>query len=820
MMTQHVFPEWLQDLWRDVRLAVRLLRKERGFTLVAVTVLGLGIGVNNTQFILVNAFCIRGLPIDRPDRVLFLSARDTRDQELSLSYREFDAIRSATRAFTGLAAFANAPLAVGDEGRAPDRAPGTYLSAGAFRLLGARPTLGRDFEPADDRPGAPPVTILGTGLWKSRYGADPSIIGRAIRINGTPSTVVGVMGDGFRFPSNTEVWQPLALMPGIVTDRRGNRALSVFGRMVDGAGLADVRGRLGALTARLADDFPETNQSVRLTAIPINDRYNSRITDSVWLAFITVGLVVVLIACANVANLLLMRSVRRAHEMAIRASLGASRRQFVRQLVVESAVLAVFGGIVGLALSLLGVRMLATAIPANVLPYWITFSMDVRGLAVLCACCLGTVFVFGLAPALHVSRTDVSGVMKEAGRSGTAGVRARRWTTAFLTAEFALTMMLLTTLAFGVRLARAAERADLVFNPANLITTSVALPADKYRSPDRRVDFYRQLEERLAETRTIWSVAVTTALPLGGASPRHLEIDGRPTAAGAAPATAWTVTIGGRYFDTLGLHLRRGREFSDRDGTAGYEAAIVNQRFADMYLSDDDPLRHRIRLKEAGSPAWTASLAVIGVAPTVRQRGLPDPDPVVYLPLRAAPPLSTIIVVRTPSASTAMAPTLRDTVRAIDPELPLYRIMSMEQALTESQWNGRVSNMIITAIAFVALCLAAVGLYAVMAHAVAQRTQEIGVRMALGAERRHVVWIVARRAAAQLGLGILGGVACTLGWERLFGAGVATQGGHRMSDPMNLAAVSAVLAVVTIVACLSPAWRAIRVDPVVALRYE
>jgi putative ABC transport system permease protein len=811
---------WLEEFWRDFRFAVRLLKKERGFTLVAVTVLGLGIGVNNTQFILVNALCIRGLPIDRVDRVLSLSARDARDQELGLSYREFDAMKPAAPAFTGLAAFANSPVAVGDEGRAPDRAPGTYISAGGFRLLGATPALGRDFEPADDRPGAPSVAILGTGLWKSRYGADRSIIGRVVRINGTPSVVIGVMADGFRFPSNTEVWQPLALMPGIETDRRAARALNVVGRMVDGAAIADVRGQLGALTSRLSHDYPETNQAVRLAAVPINDRYNGRITDSVWLAFMTVGLVVVLIACANVANLLLMRSIRRAHEMAIRASLGASRNRLVRQLIVESAVLASAGGVLGLALSLAGVRLLARAIPANALPYWITFSMDGRAFAVLCASCLGTVFVFGLAPAIHVSRPDVGDVMKEGGgRSGTAGVRARRWTTAFLTAEFALTMMLLTTLGLSVRLARAAERADLVFNPSNLVTTSVALPADKYRSADRRIEFYGQLQERLSGIGTIASVAVATALPLGGASARQLEIDGRPPTAGQTPPTVWTVTISAQYFDALGLGLRRGRAFNEGDGAAGSEAAIVNQRFAELYFSNDDPIQHRIRLKEpsaSGSrPPW---LAIVGVSPTVRQRGLPDPDPVVYLPLRAAPPTSAVVIVRSPSQSTAIAPSLREAVRAIDPDLPLYRIMSMEQALTESQWNGRVSNMIITSIAFVALCLAAVGLYAVTSQAVAQRTHEIGIRMALGAERTHVVQIVLRRAMAQLALGIAAGAGCTLGWERMFGGGAA--GGARMSDPMNLVAVSALLIGVALIACLSPAWRATRVDPVIALRYE
>jgi predicted permease len=680
--------------------------------------------------------------------------------------------------------------------------------------------LGRDFEPADDRPGAPPVVILASSLWRSRYGGDPSIVGRSIRLNGTPSIVVGVMADGFRFPSNTEVWQPLALMPGIMTERRTTRALSAFGRMDGGASIVDVRGQLATLTAHLSRDYPETNQTIRLAAIPINDRYNGRVTDSVWLAFMTVGIVVVLIACANVANLLLMRSLHRAHEMAIRAALGASRAQLVRQLIVESTALASLGGVLGLAFSLIGVRALARAIPPNALPYWITFSMDGRVFAVLCGVSLVTVVVFGLAPAMHVSRTDVTHVMKEGGRSGGTGLRARRWTTAFLTVEFALTMMLLSTLALSVRLSRAAERADLAFNPSNLITTSIALPADKYRSPDRRIDFYRQLEERLGAIGAVRSVAVTTALPLSGAASRQVEIDGRPVVPGQAAPTVWTVTVSTRYFDALGLHLQRGRAFNAGDGTAGHEAAIVNQRFAEMYFPNDDPLGFRIRLKEAGTagstPPWQA---IVGVSPTIRQRGLPDPDPIVYLPLPAAPPASAVIVARSPSQPSAIAPALRETVRSIDPDLPLYRIMSMEQALTESQWNGRVSNMIITCIAFVALCLAAIGLYAVTAHTVVQRTQEIGIRIALGARRRDVVGVVARRAIAQLALGLVVGVGCTLAWERLFNAN-APLAGQRMSDPMNLVAVSVLLAFVAAIACLSPVWQATRVDPVVALRYE
>ena len=804
----------------DLRFAFRMLAKDRRFAILAVTVLGLGIGVNNTQFIVLNAHCIRGLPIERVDRVVWFAARDARDRDVGWSYREVEELRSSGLAFEGLAAFAGAPMVVGDEGRAPDRASGLYISASGFRLLREKPALGRDFEPADDRVGAPAVVILGNGLWKSRYGGDPAIVGRTIRVDGAPSIVVGVMRGDFRFPLATELWRPLAQMPGLTTERRTARALSVFGRLADGAALTDVRAALTALSARLSHDYPETNQGIRVTAIPINERYLGRLTDQVWVVFMTVGVVVLLISCANVANLLLMRSVTRGREMAIRASLGASRRHLVRQMLIECAVLASCGGVAGLALSLAGVRLISSAIPENTLPYWLTYTMDGRAFAVLCTACLGTVFVFGLAPAIHVSKTDVTEAMKEGGRSGTPGLRARRWTTAFLTAEFALTMVLLVPLVMSIRSSRAAADAGLVFDPSNAITTSITLSSARYRLPDQRLDFYRQLDEKFAAIPGIAATAVTTALPQGGGAARQLAIDGRAPVPGETMPTVWSLTVSAPYFTAIGVQLLRGRGFNSVDGGPGFEAAIVNQRFASMYFPNDEAIGRRIQLRDpaaSGAPApW---LTIVGVSPTVRQRGFLDPDPVVYLPLRAAPPVSSSLIIRTPSRSAAIAPRLRDAVRAIDPDLPLYRVMPMEQALAELQWNGRVSSMIATTISLVALCLAAVGLYAVTMHAVTQRIQEIGVRMALGARTSHVVGIVGRRVARQLAFGLAAGVACTFPWGRLFGdAGRASA--VQTADLLNLAAASLVLIVVAAIAAIAPAWRAAHLDPVIALRYE
>jgi putative ABC transport system permease protein len=382
-------------------------------------------------------------------------------------------------------------------------------------------------------------------------------------------------------------------------------------------------------------------------------------------------------------------------------------------------------------------------------------------------------------------------------------------------------MVLLAALALSMRLSQRAERAAIVFNPANALTTSVALPPSRYRTPDQRIGFYGQLHEKLSAIGGVSAAAVATALPMGGAASRQLAIDGRAESPGEKAPTVWTLTVSPPYFAAIGLPVLRGRAFDDRDGGSGAEAAIVNQRFAEMFFTDGDAIGRHIRLSDASasnvSPPW---LTIVGIAPTVRQRSRPDPDPVVYLPLRGAPPASASIIVRTASEPGAIGPALRDAVRAIDPEVPLHRLMPLEQALTESQWNARVSNMIISGIVFVALGLAAVGLYAVIAHAVVQRTRELGIRVALGARTSHLVGIVVRRASAQLALGLAAGVGCVLAWERVFPAASGAESGYRLSDPVSLAAVSLVLVAVSTIASIAPAWRAAHLDPVVALRHE
>jgi len=811
---------WLQDVAGDFRFALRLLAKDRGFTAVMVLVLGLGIGVAHLQFVLIDAICIRGLPIPGVDRVLFLGARDSNGRDLQVSYQEFEHLRAGRLGTSALAAFASAPGVLGDEGRAPDRVLVTYASAPLFRVLAEQPLIGRDFDASDDVQGAVPVAILTTAIWRARYGADSSIVGRVIRVNGTPTTVIGVMREPLRFPNVADVWCPLTAMPGLVGDRRAARALGVVARLADAASVTGVRASLATVSAELARIDPTGNAGITLTVQPINDRYNGRLTDGVWIAFGGVAVVVLLIACFNAANLLLVRAAKRGHEIAVRASIGASRARIVRQLFVESTVLAVASGGAAALVSAAGLYFINAVIPENTLAYWMKYEIDARALAALLTICLGTVFVFGLAPAVHVARTDVHTLMRAGGRAGFGALRGRRWMLVFMSLQCGLTMVMLNAIVVGVRTAREAGRRFVAVDTANVLTTWVTLPADRYRTPESRRAFYDAAGERIAALNGVSTHALATALPLGGAAAKALHLEGQFPIPNQAAATVWTITVSERYFDSIGVGLVRGREFDRRDGLIGREAVIVNQRFADRFLSGRDPIGRRLQLSDPGAPASSPMMTVVGISPNIRQRSQSaEVDPVVYLPLTAAPPVSSVLLLRGDPSVVSLAPALRESIRAVDPELPLYRTLPMEQALDASNWNGRVSEALLNSIAFVAICLAGIGLYAVMAHAVVHRTREIGLRVALGARRSQLVAMMARSATVYLTLGVLAGSGCVMvfAWliERGAGSGSAP---FRLNDPLTFGGGILLLTLITAAAAIVPTWRAIRIEPARVLR--
>jgi predicted permease len=810
------------SLLQDLRFAVRLLVKDRWFTTIAVIALALGIGVNSTVFTFVNAVLIRGLPFNNPDRIMSLGTRDARNRDRGLSYLEFQDWRAGTRAFSGMAAFSGQTMNVSDEGRAPERFGGPYISANAFTLIGERPLVGRNFLPEDDRPGAPPVVLLGNGIWKNRYGSDRAVIGRTINVNELPATIIGVMPEGFKFPINADLWIPLVHLSGLADQKRDARNFEVFGRLADGVTVAQAQAELNGIAAQLAHDFPATNKEMSPTVMTFNQRYNGGQIRLVFLSLMGAVGFVLLIACANVANLLLARSANRSREISVRVSLGATRLRIVRQLLVESVLLAVIGGVLGLGLSIIGIRLFDAAVADVGKPYWIQFTFDRRVVGYLAAMCLGTGVVFGLAPALHVSRTDINEVLKEGGRSG-SGLRARRWTSTLIVVELALTLVLLSGAGFMMRSLLVLYQRDVGVETSHVLTMRLQLPNRKYPTPETRRDFYTRLDERVASLGRVQAATVTTNPPMGGGSARQLVVEGREPAAGEQPQTVTQLLIGPRYLETVGLQLVRGRAFDDLDGTPGHEAAIVSQRFVAMHFPGEDPIGRRIRLTtEAppGAPAPTPLVAtIVGITPTVRQRFFQEllPDPVVYLPLRAQAPPFAMLMLRTAGDPAALTPAVRDEVRAIDPDLPLFGILTLDQALAQGRWQFQIFGTMFGVFALIALALSAVGLYAVTAYSVSQRTQEIGVRMALGARAPQVWWLILRGAIVQLALGLAIGSGGAIGVGRLLQS-VLVQSESR--DAVTLVSIAALLVFVSLAACFLPARRATRLDPVNALRYE
>jgi len=812
-------------LWQDVRYAVRLLLKDRWFTAVAAVALALGIGANAAVFTFVNAVLLRGLPFDDPDRIVSIGSLDARGRNLGVSRLDFIDIREAARSYSGLTMFMGAGVNVADEGKAPEQFGGAYVSANTFQMIGQRPVIGRDFSAADDRLGAEPTVMLGNGIWKNRYGSDPKVIGRSIKVNSLVATVIGVMAPDMKFPFNTDLWIPMsALPPELSNSKRGVRQFQVMGRLKPGVTLPQARAELQNIEEKLAHDFPDTNKNIKPNLIFYNDSVTGpQITLIFWSLMGAVGFVL-LIACANVANLLLARSAQRTREIAVRVSLGASRWRIVRQLLVESILLSIISGILGLGLALGGIRIFDSVLTDQGKPYWMKFTVDPIVIVFLAGVCVATAFVFGLAPALHVSKTDVNEVMKEGGgRSGTGGLRARRWTGALIIAEVVLTLVLLAGAGFMMRSFLTLYRMDMGFDSSHLLTMRLTLPLTKYPQREPRTAVYQRLEERLRGVRAIQSSGLTTNAPMQGGFLRQLSVEGRAQPDGVPVPEVTVLGTSSGYFDTMRLPVVRGRAFTDQDGTPASPSAIVNQRFVAMHFSGEDPMGRRIHLIDTAPPGPNQSLpleaAIVGIVPNVRQRDFqkPDPDPIVYLPYRADPQRFSVLIVRTTAEPGTITPLLREEMRIVEPDLPLFDIQTMDARLAQMRWPMRVFGSMFAIFAVIALLLSAVGLYAVTAYSVSQRTPEIGIRMALGAQPEQVLWLVLRRSLLQLAIGLPLGVAGAFGVGRLLQS-LLVQTSSR--DPLTIAVIALVMIVVSVAACFWPARKATRLDPVMALRYE
>jgi len=796
---------WVEDLRRDFRHATRALRRAPGFTIVAVTALALGIGVSTTFFTIVDAICLRGLPIDDPERVMFVSTRDAQNRPGSLSYAEFDDLRARTSTFERVGAYQFTIVSLRDDQQPPARVSGAFVSAGAFELIGERPMLGRTFRVDEDRPGSAAVVMLGEELWSSRYDRDPSVVGRSVVINGIPSTVIGVMPRGMQFPANADLWRPMASIPAQVRDSKTERRLGVFARLTPRTTVEQARADADAIGAAWQRESPATNRGLRLRVVPINQQLNPSVMQQAWLAFITAGALVLLVACANMTNLLLMRAASRGREMAIRTSIGATRGRVVRQLLVECSTLSMLAGALGTLFAWAGLRLLQGMIPPETMPYWMAFTIDGRVLAVTTAVCLATVFACGMPPALHAARVDVRDALSETSSASTTRA-PRRWIATLLAAEFAITLVLVAMTVDGVRSNIENRRKEFQIDPTSLLTMWLTLPGDSYGTPALRAGFFERLNERIGRSTSIGSVALTSALPYGGGSQLPIVVSGRLVEDDKAAATV--VSASERYFEVLGVPLVRGRAFTATDGQPGSEAAIVNQRFVRLFMPDQEPIGARIRVGGEETP-WRQ---IVGVTTTFRQQvGGPEPDPVVFLPFQPAPSQTTAIVVRTPRDPTTPVSTLRREIAQLDPNLPLYRVMTFEQVQRNGQWLTRMSDALVKSISIVALVLALIGIYAVTAHTVQRWTRELGLRLALGAVPAEIGWLVLRRVLSQLAIGLGLGLVLVLAFDRLFNP-AAVAGTVRMTDPLALALIVCAISAIAAVACLVPIRRAASID--------
>jgi len=802
----------------DFRFGLRVLLKNRAFTAVVVATLALGIGVNTAIFTIVNAVVFKGMPFDNPQEIAFISSNRG-----AISYPDLIDFRNQARLLKGLGAFGGYGADLSDGDVAAERVGGARITTNTFSLLGTTPLLGRDFTPADEQRGAAPVVLLSYGLWTTRYGSDAGIVGKTIRINLTEHTVIGVMRPGEGFPNDTRLWVPF--IPDAAAENRNARNLVVFGRLGDGVSFERAGVELSTLASGLAEAYPETNKEIEARIAPYTDRGTTGPIRAILYSLLGAVCFVLLIACANVANLLLARAVRRTRETSIRTAIGASRWRIVRQLLVESVMLSALGGVLGLGIGLLGVRWIDVTTQPTGRPYWLDFTMDFRVFGYFAAISIFTGILFGLAPALQVSKSNVSENLKEGGRGGGGGRRAGRMTDALLVGQIALTIVLLVGAGLMIRSFLITQQFDIGVNTENLVSVQLTLPNARYPQPADRIAFQERLKERLEAVPGVDALTIVSSPPASGAQMLTLKIEGREMVdSNNRLPSIYRLVVVPDYFESLELPIRRGRAFAETDGVPGSEAVIVNESFVARYFPDTDPVGSRLRLgqdinrgTEDTAAPW---LTIVGVSPSVYQQS-PTQDlsmqPLVYVPFRQEPLISFTILARTNVAGDVVVNGIRNELRQLDADLPLFNIRTMDDILAQRNWPYRIFGTLFATFAVIALLISAVGIYAVTAHGVGQRTQEIGVRMALGAARRDILWLVLKHGTLRIAIGLVLGVFAAVFASRAIGSVLVNTTSW---DPVTFISICLLLVAVTLLACFVPARRATRLHPTQALRVE
>jgi putative ABC transport system permease protein len=820
----------IETLLRDLRFALRSVRQRPGFAVVTVITLGLGIGANTAIFSVVNGVLLRALPYVRPDRLTMIWGHWQLKERAELSESEFWDMREQVRSFQRIAAFAPGSANLTGVGTA-ERVMTGYMTADALPLLGVAPALGRTFTVDEDLPGRPAVVLLSDGLWRRRFGADRKIIGRQVLLDDAPTTVIGVMPEGFQLPLNfvgipMDAWAPLALDPAADRSERGFHYLLTIGRLRDGVTLEQADREVSGLMTRMKETYqgkyaPEFNGSV--TAVP--EQVTGAVRPTLLVLLGAVALLL-LIACANVAGLLLARSEGRAREIALRTALGAARGRLIRQLLTESALLAVVGGVLGLVLAAWGSHLLILAAPPSI-PRLESVSVDGRVLAFTAAVSLLAGLLFGVAPAIHSVGMNVNRSLAEGGRGGTGGRPRQRLRRGLVVGQIALALMLVSASGLLVQSFRRLRQVDPGFDPEHVLTARVDLGPVRYQGNRDIWGFYRELVRRVAALPGVQSAAIARALPMTGrldigdwsfVREGHYSIPITPADRSHAD---WQV-VTPDYFRTMRIPVRAGRAFDERDVIGAPGVIIVNQALASEVWPQGDAIGKRVLL--GGGSIDSVWRTVVGMVGDVRHRGLDAAArPEIYLPEAQYPAgtgtaaRSLYLAIRTVGDPSALANPLRSTLRGLDPDVPLAEVQTLEQALGSWAAERRLTMLVVSCFAMLALTLGAIGIYGVMTYFVSQRTREIGIRIALGALPREIVRLVLSQGVWLAAIGILAGLAGALVTTRLLGSMLFQV--HPNDPPTHLVTALA-LALVALVATLLPALRATRVDPIESMRSE
>jgi putative ABC transport system permease protein len=804
---------FVEALRLDVACALRTLRRSLGFAVVAVAMLALGIGINAAVFTVAKAALFDGFPlVHRNDRLVYITTTKN-----AVFYPDFQEWRAQARSFDGMALVRGVFHTLNDDSGAPETCFTTQVTSNTFQLLGVKPFLGRDFSSADEQPGVEPVVILRYEVWVRRFGANSAIVGQTVRIDGIPTVVIGIMPQGFSFPADQDLWMPLVPSPAAL--RRDNfYAVYAVARMADGVNIDTARAEMETIGRRLASAYPRTNQGVAPVVESFEELFiganAARLYTMMWGA---VGLVLLIIT-ANVANLLLERAIGRSREISIRLALGAGRGRIIRQLLAESLILSILGGVIGGWIAKTTLRIYALSARSNGVSGLLSYTIDQRVLSYLVAISIGTGLLVGLTTAAQLTKLDIESTLKDESRSITGGKHRRRLSDLLVSVEMVLAVVLLASAGVVTHSFLNVYTADVGVNAAKVLTMSLYIPPERYPTSEAEISFYRDLGTRLQAIPGVESVGFGTAAPTDFTPRLAYELEPAVSIEEQSRPNAGYFAVSTGYFRTLGARIISGREFDDSDRASRMPVAIVNQRFASRNWPGDVPLGKRLRLFVPGREA-TPWLTVVGVVSNVIQndRTRQAVDSVVYVPFEQRPQANMFAFARTTVPPASVAGAIRRQIYAMDPYLPVPALMPLTDRFDRAYAFERNTTMLLLTFAVIALLLASVGLYATISHSVSRRVQEIGIRVAMGATSRDILELVFKPAVLPVGSGLAVGLAVSFAGNQLLKSQLV---GVSSADPIALIGASAALILSAALGCWIPARRAVRVDPVVALRHE